>query len=485
MNFWDAMTTKDTLTENDMPTHSYSGSFLLDYFFKVGAARQSSPNDIISWFNGAFSEHPLNAVKILFYNRDIRGGQGERRSFLIVAKYLALVHPQIYLRNLQFIPEFGRWDDVWKTGLFNETTEKLVANFLYESLNNGLNGKWLPRENKQFKIYAKELMKLWQVSPYQYRKMIVEATKPETVETQMCKNEWPQVNYNAVPSIAIKKYRKAFNKHDHDRYEAWVTSLSKPESGNKINAVAIFPHDIVKAVFKEIPVLSLNFSHINTSSITLEMLNQQWKALPNYGTVDNTLVVSDVSGSMFCDNNTPIAASLALGIYFSERIKSKSFRNIVITFSRNPKFHKISGDKLVEKIASMYHTDWGENTNLEAVFRLVLEQALKNKLEPENMPANILILSDMQFDECVQEPNNTALEMIKRMYNESGYKIPNVIFWNLRTSVGIPVKITDSGVIVLSGYSPASMQYVLSGEMNPMSILNRVLSNERYSKITL
>lgn len=466
--FISALTTKDDLTENLMSTHSRSGSAVLDMFFKLGGSRDLPEDEIIKIFINAFSEDKLLALKSLFYNRDIREGQGERRSFRIIYKWLCENYPEIAEMNLILIPAFGRWDDTFvalDTPVENELLSMIVERLLNPNTSKLLK-KWLPREGKKNDIIAKKLMKLLGISPRSYRKMLSSGT--DVVETKMCKNEWNKINYNHVPSIASKKYRKAFYRHDEERYSAWVESLSKPESGNRIHAGAIFPHDIVKGYAFE--------SKINGT------LEAQWKALPDFVQEGvNFIPVCDVSGSM---RGLPMEVCVSLGIYLSQRNKSV-FKDSFITFSARPKLQLLTGKTLYEKIRQLETAHWDTNTDLEAVFRLILNQSLKNSVPKEDMPKNIIIISDMQFDMCIHSPTDTGMEMIRRMYLESGYDLPNVIFWNLRTSKGVPVKFNEQGVALISGFSPSIMKNILGGEANPMAIMLNTLNSERYACVTL
>jgi hypothetical protein len=299
----------------------------------------------------------------------------------------------------------------------------------------------------------------------------------------MCENRWEEVKYEHVPSIAIFKYRKAWGRHDQVRFAQF---LEKVESGEtKINAATLFPHNIVHSVLQ---------GEIN------KQLDLQWKALPDYVRNDtNFLPISDVSGSMA---GVPMEVSIALGIYLAEKNKSK-FHNYLITFSEIPDFHILKGQTITEKVTEVRNLEWGGSTNLEATFKMILDQAVKWNLPAEEMPKALVILSDMQFNQATivrrmydrktgRFSDKTsggwdlsAQEMLENMYRSSGYEMPNIIYWNLRNSTGVPVEFDKSGTALVSGFSPSIMMQILNGEMNPLSIVLKTLNQERYNSVTL
>lgn len=479
--FFDALQTKDELTENAMPTHSTSGSYLVDLFFKMGGTRNVSPDNLIPWLIRSLNEDTLLTMKAIFYNRNIRGGQGERRSFRIFWRYICQNYPEYARSNIENVPHYGRWDDLL-AGL-QTPAEKYILEFILFSLKNGdkLCAKWMPREStptskKKYGEIAKYLMKNWGLTPKQYRKLLSGHT--EVVENLMCENEWGKIDYNKVPSIAIFKYRKAFGKHDNERYLEWIESLKKKDSTAKVHADAIFPHTIFQPILRA--VTGWQRKRIDKSE--LDFLQAQWDSLPNYIPDGESFIpVCDVSGSM---NGLPMEVCVSLGVYLSERNKS-IFKDGFITFSNRPQLQILNGSNLYEKAIELVQAKWDMNTNLERVFNLILNKAVQAGLSQKDMPRNILILSDMQFDRCVQGGNQTAMEMIRNKYKEANYEVPNVVFWNLRTSIGVPVKFNEAGTALVSGFSPSLMKNLLNGELNPLKIVMRTLNDKIYDRVKI
>jgi len=465
MKFVDALLTDDAVTENGMVAHSTAGNACVDLFFHIGAARTLTDDKVIALFAPALQEDALTALKILFYNRDIREGQGERKTFRTIAKYLADNHTELLRLNLALIPEFGRWDDVLElfgTALENDALELIKAGLAADNI---LCAKWMPRKGPN----ANTIRSFLGIAPKTYRKKLVKLCKEgEVVEQKMCAKKWNKIDYSHLPSKAANQYRKAFKRNDEGRYTEYLEGLEKGET--KVNAAAIFPHDIVR------PFLT-------GGSVADKLLNAQWKALPNYleGNDKGVIPVCDVSGSMA---GTPMEVSVSLGLYISERNKG-AFENAFITFSSSPKVQYITGKTLYERVVQLSRADWAQNTNLEKTFAMLLKHAKDNKVKPQDMPGTILILSDMQFDQCSKEPTNTAMDMIEREYGEAGYKKPNVVFWNLRAVADqAPVKFTKKGTALVSGFSPSILKSILANKgLTPLSIMEETINKERYSKV--
>ncbi len=452
-----ATLTKDTTTTNGMRTNSTSLNKCLDFFFIAGASRYMEERDIISLFGAAIAENPNIALKILFWARDVRGGAGERRIFRICMLWLSENHPTMSAEVTKHIPEFGRWDDI----LYGDTVTALEEIMWALGGANALCAKWMPRKGP----VANRIRKAMDMNPKEYRQTLVALTK--VVETRMCKKEWNQIGYKTVPSKAFSKYRNAFLRNDSKRFTQFLTDVKEGKSS--INAGAIFPHDIIRPY--------LNMNHRNDDAI-----NEQWKALPNYmeGAKENILPVCDVSGSM---TGLPMEVSISLGIYISERNEG-TFKDAFITFSERPQMEFLTGN-VWERSRQLSLADWGMNTNLEATFNLVLDKAVENNIPQSEMPDKLLIISDMEFDHCAQ--GYSAMDMIKEKYDNAGYKMPGIVFWNVNGRMGnVPVGAKDNNTALVSGFSPTILQSILSGDLeSPLELMLKTLKNERYEVIKL
>ena len=465
MNFIDALQSEDTSTENGMVTNSSTLNECVNLFFTIGAMRGQDKERLLSTFSKAFNENPLTALKILFWVRDVRGGAGERQIFRDILKYLVENHPNVVKQNIQAIPFFGRWDDLsvlFGTKLEAEATKMFVDGLIVE---NGLCAKWIPRKGVIFNAIRKAL----KTTPKNLRNLLVGISN--TVEQKMCANQWTNIEYSKTPSLAMGRYTKAFAKHDITGFTEYLEKLKKGET--KVNAGAVYPYNVVQTM--------------NQGS--WELANEQWKSLPNFmeGTTERILPVVDVSGSMgsiVSGSITCLDVAISLGLYISERNEGV-FKDSFITFSEKPELQVLSGT-LKERYEQMSQADWGMNTNLNLVFNLILNQALKHKVLPEDMPSKILIMSDMEFDQATRQ-SDSAIQMIRRQYEESGYTLPEIIFWNIQSrGKNFPVRHNELGTALISGLSPSIVKSVLGGkEMTPVSILNETINSERYSIIEI
>jgi hypothetical protein len=471
-----ALRTKDVLTENGMSTNSTTLNECVDLFFAIGAMRGQSKDRLIALFTKAYAEDALNATRILFWARDVRGGAGERQVARDIFSYLAQHKTETLRKNLVLIPEYGRWDDLLilvGTRLEKEALE-LIANALKEG--NGLAAKWMPRGNsgsREKKRWAKALREFLSIDQKSYRKMLAELSN--TVEQLMCAKEWGGINYEHVPSKAMSDYMKAFGKNDSDRFSNYIDSLEKGEA--KVNTGAIYPYDVTK-----------NMKHGSSRGA-----DAQWNALPNYmeGNAERLLPVVDVSGSMTCPAGgnatvTCMDVAISLGLYISERNEG-IFKDAFVTFSSRPSLQHVKGS-LSERYNQMQRADWGMSTNIEATFKMLLNTAKKHELSDEDMPTMILILSDMEFNYAGGRSwNPTAQEMIRKMYAEAGYTMPKIAYWNIQSrNSNNPVQFNEQGTALVSGFSPALLKNLLAGkDMTPYSMMMDIIGGERYAPVTV
>lgn len=476
-------------TENGAAGYSTTKSALLDMSFKLSSYRNAA-GDIYPDVLHAYKEDAELTLKFLFFARDILQGAGERKFFRSAIRCLAIEH-KFPARLVKYIPEYGRWDDIFV--LRGTPLENVMLNVVREQfiqdMDNFINkksfsllAKWMPSINTSNKDTCKVgywLAAKLGISPRQYRKgLSAMRARLAVVEPQMCANKWDKIKYEAVPSKANALYKNAFLAHDYERRVAFLNDVV---SGKKdIKTGTLFPHDIVS-----------KYMHggwsVGNVDITLEEL---WKHLPNIDMPESTIVVADGSGSMISRvGNTSISAlaiANALAIYFGERGRGK-YANKYITFSERPQYVDFSRCKtLRDKIAVALQHNEIASTNIEAVFNLILNTAINNKLRADELPENILIISDMEFNSATTNRGKTLFGGIARKYAQYGYKLLKLIFWNVmsRTNV-IPINQNENGVVLVSGFSPNIMKMVMNGETDPYKSLVKTLKSERYSKITL
>lgn len=481
-----------SVTENGALGYRTSGKELLDLNFAVSSMRNMDEQQIVDKFVKAFYEDKLLAVKWLFYCRDCREGIGERRLFRICMKYLAEKHQDIAKEVIKLVSEYGRWDDLWcllDTDLKDDVCKVIVHQLLEDAENMkkgnpiSLLAKWMPSANtssKKTKRLAHIIMDHINFTDRQYRQMLSEfRAYLNVVEVKMSAKQWNKIDYAAVPSRANLIYNNAFLRNDEERRREYLDKLEKSET--KINAGVLFPHDVVNKY------VTGGWRIASSDDSTIEQL---WKALPDYvGGAGNTICVADGSGSM-CSrigntNITALTVANALAIYFAER-SSGQFKDTYITFSRRPQIVDFSNAKsLREKLEIALKHDECANTNIEATFDLILMTAIRNKMTQDDMPQNVLVLSDMEFDQMTSGRTDKRLfEELAERYAAHGYKLPRLVFWNIMSRTGtIPVKENEAGVALVSGFSPAIVKMVLSNSTDPFECLLEQLNSERYAPV--
>jgi len=460
--FVNSMRQEDARTVNGALTNSTSLNSIVDLFFIAGASRSMDPSDIKSMLTAAWVDDKVLTLRLIFWAGDIRGGAGERRFFRIALEWLHKKYPKFFEAVYTFVPEYNRWDSLFSF------QEKNILQFIYHNLveeKDGLLAKWMPRK-KQYNNFASAFRKAFEMSHKEYRKLIVSLS--DTVEQKMCAKEFKAIEYSAVPSVAMSRYRNAFYRNDEDRFSEYITAVTSGEE--KINASAIFPHDVIK-------------SYLYGDDRSADAIVAQWNALPDYlaDTDIRFLPVCDVSGSM-C--GLPMTISVALGLYLSERNQSV-FKDAFITFSKRPEMQYLVGT-LTERIDQLSTADWGMNTNLTAVFDLVLSKAIDGKIDPEDMPDNLLIISDMEFDSAVgYGRDDTNYNALRDSYSRAGFTMPQLVFWNVNGRRGnVPVSEKTKNVALVSGASPSIIKSILTGkDFTPVGIMKETLNDERYDPI--
>lgn len=480
-----------SVTENSALGYRTSGKELLDLNFSVSSMRNMSEEKIVEKFVKAFYEDKILAMKWLFYCRD-RTAIGERRLFRICLKYLAENHQDIAKKVIKLVPEYGRWDDLWcllDTDLKDDVCEVVVHQLLEDGVNMkqskpiSLLAKWMPSANtssKETKRLAHIIMDNINFTDRQYRKMLSELRAYlNVVEVKMSAKQWDRIDYAAVPSRANLIYNNAFLRNDEERRREYLNKLEKGET--KINAGVLFPHDIVH---------KYGSSRWDLSPVDDPTLEQLWKALPDYVSgAENTICVADGSGSMTSriggTNVTALSVANALAIYFAER-SSGQFKDTYITFSSRPQIVDLSNaNSLREKIEIATNHCEVANTNIEATFDLILHTAIRNEMTQDDMPQNVLVLSDLEFDRMTSGRTDKRLfEELADRYKAHGYKLPRLVFWNIMSRTGtIPVKENEAGVALVSGFSPAIVKMVLSNSTDPFECLLEQLNSERYAPV--
>lgn len=475
-------------TENGAVTNASTMSDCLDLFATIGAIRGAEEEEIIKRFVRAYAEDADVAMKILFFGRDVRGGLGERRIFRVILNWLAKNKPESLRKNIALIPEYGRFDDL--LSLLDTTCEKDALQVIRRQLELdqaseaevSLLAKWLPSvnaSNRETIRKAKRIAHYLGMNDAQYRKTLVELRrKIRIIENHLREKDY-SFDYSKQPSKAMFKYRKAFLRNDGERYQAFLEAVSNGEK--QLHADTLAPYEIVRSALN---AQRWGFdSHLTKGQKA--SLNASWESLPNFGDGRNALAIVDTSASMYCyDNALPAAVAMSLGLYFGERNKGV-FHNHFIEFSSRPQLIEIKGKTFTERLEYLCSFNEVADTNVEAVFELILNAAVRNQVPQKELPETLYLISDMEFNACVRNASLSIFENAKRRFAEHGYKLPQVVFWNVASrNCNQPVTMNEQGVALVSGCTPRIFSMVAGGEMTPYTVMMEILESERYAKIS-
>lgn len=487
-------------TENGALTHTTTMSDLYDLFALGGAYRERSDEDCITLFKKAYKENPEYALKCLFYLRDILEGQGERRFFRVCLKWLAGYDTDAVIRNLKNISLYGRWDDLYcfvgtkaESATFDVIKEQLMLDMTCKTPS--LLAKWLKSENTS-SLDSRKLAKITRehlgMTPRQYRKTLsVLRGKINVLERLMSAGKWDEIEFDKIPSKAGLIYRNAFARHDVERCKANPQATSYKDfikdENTKVNAKALYPYEVVEKVIDLL--CSRSYYCDKADSIPLDDLdrlaiNKYWDNLEDYfnGTCLNALPVVDTSGSMW---GRPIDIAISLGLYCAEHNRGP-FEDHYISFASRPQLIRTEGVDFCDKVRRIYQANLCDNTNIEATFDLILNTALENNLPQADIPENLLIISDMEFDQaqnyCHQKMDKTLLESIANDWEEAGYQMPHLVFWNVNArNDRVPMEDKD-GITFVSGASPITYQMIMTGK-TAQDLMWDKLGSERYAAI--
>ena len=497
-----ANATNYTYTENGAVTHKTTKSDLLDMFAMGAAMRTRSDEDVILMFRKAFKENPVYALKCLFYIRDVRGGQGERRFFRVVMKDLAKFDTAAARRNLKFVPEFGRWDDLYvfvgtplEADALQIMKDQLALDV--ECKTPSLLAKWLKSENTS-SVESRRLgnitREFFGMSHKQYRKTLsILRERINVLERLMSEGRWDEIEFDKIPSKAGMKYKNAFARHDLERAKnenvQTYADFAK-DSTKKVNAKALYPYECVHEALNIMgnqQGWSSRGCHVALDDTQRLMTNKYWDNLADYfnGATFNGIALVDTSGSM---SGTPIEVAISLGLYCAEKNQG-AFANHFISFESNPHWIETAGVDFCDKVYRITGAEWGGSTNVEAAMDLILNVAKQNGCSQDEIPQNLVIISDMEFNYCVTSNdygrgnvNDTLFEKIAAKYRANGYEMPHVIFWNVNArQANIPM-LGNGNVSFVSGFSPSIFETIMSGKTG-YDLMMEKLDSERYAQI--
>ena len=509
-NFLNGMksATNYTYTENGALIYKTSMSGLLDLFGLGAAYRSRSDSDCIVLFQKAFAENPVYALKCLFYLRDIRGGQGERRFFRVVTKWLAAHETEAMRRNLQYVPEFGRWDDLYTfvgTRLEQDTFKMMKEQIMLDLTckTPSLLAKWLKSEktsSEESRMLANKTRAAFGLNHRQYRKMLsLLRARINVLECLMSAGKWDEIEFDKIPSKAGFIYRNAFAQHDVERMKSEKNVVSYKDfvqdETTKVNAKDLYPYEVVAQAYNLTRNVYCGWGWNRTNipkltgvdSTERAAINKYWDNLKDYfnGCSLDALCVVDTSGSMWgTEASAPINVAISLGLYAAERARGP-FAGHYISFSSRPQLIETVGVDFVDKVWRIYQTNLCENTDIERTFDMLLNTAIKNHCTQDDLPKSIIIISDMEFDSqrgYYGRRSATLMENIRNKWEAYGYEMPRLVYWCVDSRHdNVPMTVKD-GVTLVSGFSPVTFEMIMKGKTGYDLMMDK-LNDERYACI--
>ena len=500
-------------TENGAIGYNTTNHPLLDLHFAISSMRDKDKRKLLldNYFI-YLKDHPgeiSDFVAWAFYVRDIRQGIGERDLFRDILIRLAKADELDIAKRMklliELVSEYGRFDDLLPL-LDKDIPEDIriaVAYYLKSILvkdlalcaNDRFNevslcAKWMPSIKTSSKLTmkrAKEFCDIIEWNYSAYRKILSKLREViNIVERNLSAKEYENITYQHVPSKAMLKYREAFKRNDSERFSQYLEDVKSGKA--KMNMNVTQPHEIFADV-------------LENDETNDPMLIEAWKALPKLELTKGFIPIIDASYSMTVripdSKYRAMHVALGLGSYLAYNNPSPVFNHRVLTFSKHPKLVElpVTGDNPYD-IAKIYHANsdfMGLNTDIYRAFMLVLNAAVKANI-PNNQIPDILILSDMEFDDneryrkyfVDEEDDDKSILMddIANKYKDKGYSLPRCIWWNLNSrSMSIPQIKNENGIIMLSGFSQNALKMIESDELDPYKVLLETIHSERYQPI--
>ncbi len=493
----------NTRTFNYALTHSTSESAIIDLFFLMGAARNISEDDIKTLLDEALEEDKDKTLRLLVYARDIVEGLGERRLFRIFLQYLQLKNYNEELNKLiENIPSLIK-EDIIRSDDFIDFANYLVKkegikkkisrvddilNQLFELLNDdkisAIVAKWMPRKGKQYHDLVLYMRKHGFISSYSdYRKTAL--SKSDTIEQKISAKEQDEIDLSKVPSIALHRYRKAF--HRYGLLEKFIKDVKEGKAD--LNAKRLTPGKIVHTYLSDTMRLfwdiSEEFLNNESSKALFELLDLQWQNLKKLDDLPKeyrAIPMIDVSSSMNWPKYIPLSNALGLGLFMAENNPNPVFKDYFMTFTAEPRFLKVKGHDISEKIKNAMELV-GYNTDIQKAFEAILERAAEAKVPTEDMPTHLVVISDRDFDDsAIDGTCVNALKMADELYKRHGYERPTLVFWNVNGRLSnVPAKDDEKNVLLMSGSSQNIINLMLQGHFADMNAyIDEATSTPRY-----
>ncbi|MGG7177631.1 DUF2828 family protein [Clostridium paraputrificum] len=478
-------------------------SALLTFYGRCQLLRDEKKEETIKIFNNAFNEDPIKAMKILFYIRDKYNGLGERSTFKIIINYLGRTNNKYLRENIDLIPVYGRWDDLY--ALFNTKLEDEVIRLFKEQIQKDLNSdkpstlcKWLKSENatsETTRQLAKRTRILLNLSSKEYRHLLTKLrSKAETIETYISRGRWGDIQYGNLSAANLKKYHKTFMRHDKDRYSAFLNlNIAKKRNEDlHLNSTKIvdkyFPYNILERIVNnKIDYTSTDYKEI-------------WSKLPDYleDQEGDTLACIGLMGETMkkIKKSPAFYASVSTALYLLENNKGR-YKDYIVTMKPTPNFKRVKGTDIFSRIEEIITYSLNEEVNVESALDLILFAAIKHNISSSDIPKRLFFITDGKCNISLlsikgdkQTPyfiNAEEYENIKEKWSLAGYTIPALTFWIIDgVRENSNVIMDNNSFIIASGYSHNVFISILKDEYTSTEDLMNIMFNDnRYSNIKI
>ena len=492
-----ALSHKTTSLTNPLVAALYTAS---QYRDKANTNREETVNQ----FQLALQDDSLReyCIRFALMVRDIECGMGERELGRVLFQRLfeevALTERQVHTIIDRLVDQkYGRWDDViflaekCKDSFVRKILVGRIVTQLVTDVNAkqdqpvSLLGKWMPSINagKMSRRSAIKWSKVLKLSHSQYRKMLVDLRKRiDIVEARISANQYDQIDYGHVPSLAFIRHMKTFFKHDGIRFNEFLESVNRGESS-------------IHTSTSSVPELVAQYRQNKYNTGVVDTVNTMWNDWNLQSYERNVLPICDVSGSMMTKVGKLECIDVSLGLTIYAAAANKGiFHNKVIAFSHQSEIISLDDEMtLVERVQTLCQHE-GYNTNVENVLSNVLAIAEKGNCQRDEIPT-LVFFSDMEFDAAMIRSTNsiwnartlnrdqiTALfDLWRERYNAAGFDFPKVVFWNINNRSGtVPMIDNDTGLILVSGYNENLVRMVFDDSMDPWEALKVILDDPRY-----
>lgn len=466
---------------------------LINFYAKAGFLRYEKDEVIINIFMDAYNENPHQAMKLLFYLRDKEKGLGERRVFRVIIKHLGKMNSSYLASNIDLIPVYGRWDDLYS--LFDTYLQGEAIGLIRKQISLDLKAdvpsnmcKWLKSENassKESKDFARKTRIAMDLSSKEYRNLLTLLRKRvNIVEHEMSNNNWKSIKYGDLNYRIIKRYKKAFVRHDKKRFLDYIRVLEEENVEEVKEKSELYPFDIIDGI--------CNGSNDAERKHLLEM----WENIPDYNVKNSgdTLVCPALTKKNIYSKNKEVvfSAGISTALYLLDKNKDK-FKDYILINNPHPNLKRIKSENLIDRINETAKACVAEEINIESILDIILFAAIKNGLDRDKLPKRILFIFDSH---CVLSNrdrkdvkeyllSDSEYRRIKSKWGKSGYEVPKLAFWRIdECNKNAKVLEDGKGFQYAFGYSDEIFKFFINGEkVTSQSMLEDVINNERYSKV--